>query len=106
MPLPTTTEYSYHREPDDDTIIIGCAACEYPAPTHPFKAKALEPDKVYYLCEFCAGSPAGNAAVYPEQYTRDESVLKAVNYSANLLLDRISQVLSMSPAERRHYRGR
>ena len=57
-----------------------------------------------WLCALCAGTFAGNAVEYPEQYHdgQDASILFAVCYVGNVILERLAAIearVTLAPLE-------
>ena len=46
----------------------------------------------FNLCELCAGTYAGNAAVYPAQYEQNGKILQAICFVGNKILERIDEI--------------
>ena len=47
------------------------------------------------LCDLCAGTFAGNAVEYPEQYHHTKDAMFANNYTANAILERLDKIEAM-----------
>ena len=92
--------------PEDETVVIGskeveqCHACDFETECEwyigiPFGPGSGAPNDAYpkhgamLLCSLCAGTFAGNAAKYPNQYDGSGSVLHAICHVGNAILKRI-----------------
>jgi hypothetical protein len=67
-----------------------CDACGYPTKNlkkYEFAA-GKEPG---WLCECCAGTYAGNAFFYPEQYDNIE-IMRQISYCTNMILDKLRDI--------------
>jgi hypothetical protein len=65
-----------------------CASCDFETSAlQQYPLRMGQPG--LWLCELCAGTPAGNAAAFPEQHGDDGNLLATICYVGNVLLAEI-----------------
>lgn len=75
----TKTDHEDER-PDE------CENCAFETTVKPYRVYRGFPNVSYkWLCELCAGTPAGNAYEYPEQF-RNVPLFQTVCYVGNAIL--------------------